>query len=293
MRNTPWKLKYGRCYSITRPCSVRGKLYPHYWQSLSETSKDITLHHLPSCNVSDSCEAGHTTRGYSTSSPERSLADVLAGKKIVDAWLRPLVAFVVRVVSKFMAMTVLLMRDPQAPESAGLRVQTCLLWYKLVRKKLVECTPESESFKSHQLLSYSIISHLMEPEDSLPFLKSPPLFPILRQTNPVHTTSFYFSEIRFNIILPHNWDLPSGLLTERALNCAGLPARANCKSPLVFDHAKTHQCDGSQNTANQTVKKRTHPYSVPPGGGWDGTLFSAPITVLHFRSISDCSKQLL
>jgi hypothetical protein len=42
--------------------------------------------------------------------------------------------------------------------------------------------------------------------------KSPPMVPILRQINPIHTIPPYLSKIHFNIVRPPSLVLPSSLL---------------------------------------------------------------------------------
>jgi hypothetical protein len=62
------------------------------------------------------------------------------------------------------------------------------------------CTAEHHS-RGQKLCSYSIVSqHFIEPEGSLPRLQELSNFPVLSQTNPVHSTSSYFYKIHLNVI---------------------------------------------------------------------------------------------
>jgi hypothetical protein len=57
--------------------------------------------------------------------------------------------------------------------------------------------------------------------------KSPPLVPILKWMNAVHTTPSYFSKIRLNIILPPTSSLPCGtFLSGFPTMCATFPAHS-------------------------------------------------------------------
>jgi hypothetical protein len=229
------------------PCSGRGKLYPHYCQYLNETSRVVTLPHVPSSNLSDSCEADHTKPGYSASSPERiilcvhvcvracgaSLADVVPGKNCRRMNLpscRVRGARSLKVYGHDSSTG----EGPTSPWECRFTFTDLPAMASLRKRKphivysWQSYLHEAESFRSHQLLSYSIISHFMEPEGSLTFDKSPPLFPALKQINLVHITPFYFSKIRFNIILPPTLDFCRGLLTEYSSNCAHSADRVNC-----------------------------------------------------------------
>jgi hypothetical protein len=69
--------------------------------------------------------------------------------------------------------------------------------------------------------------------------KSPPLVSILSQINPVHTTSFYHSEIHFNVIhapmpILHSSLFPSGFPAKSLYAFLLYSIHATCPAHLMF-----------------------------------------------------------
>jgi hypothetical protein len=56
--------------------------------------------------------------------------------------------------------------------------------------------------------------------------KCPTPVPVLNQLDPVHTSTFHFLKINFNIILPYMPDIPTGLFPS------GFPQKPRIASPL-------------------------------------------------------------
>jgi hypothetical protein len=95
--------------------------------------------------------------------------------------------------------------------------------------------------RSHQPLSYSTTSqHFTNFEGLLRVHKSPPLVPILRHMNPVHTTPLYFSKmIIFNIILlpasrSHQWPLSFRFFPPNPCMHSISRMRATCPAHFIL-----------------------------------------------------------
>jgi hypothetical protein len=90
-------------------------------------------------------------------------------------------------------------------------------------------THGSEPFwRSCQFCSHLRISqHFMEPEDSLPCLQEPTIFPIQSQIKRILTIPYYRSKIHFNIVHP-----PTPWSSQRSLSPSGFPT--NILYPFPF-----------------------------------------------------------